>query len=128
MVNSVLEPLLVLVEAAPHGLAVDHQVKCQEEDDDKYRGQAMTPNVDAFVVDHEEAAEDLLRSVKVDAVAVSDVVIILHEAGGGVVVPDELPLLVDLFVIFGVSRLLMRLPDDPFLRVLVFRRDLFVFF
>ena len=49
----------------------------------------MTPNVDAFVVDHEEASDNSSRSVEVDAVAVSDVVIVLHEAGSILVVPDE---------------------------------------
>ena len=56
----------------------------------------MTPDVDALVVNHEEASEYFARSIKVDAVSMSDVAILLHELWSIMICTDEL-LLIDWF-------------------------------
>lgn len=51
----------------------------------------MAPNVHALVVEHKQAPENLLGSVEIDTVPVSDLIIVLHEAGRGLVVANEVP-------------------------------------
>jgi hypothetical protein len=84
---------VVFVEGAAHGFSVDHEVEGDDEDDEEEGGQAVAPDVDALVVEHEEAAEDAFGSVEVYAVAVGDMVVVLHIAGSGLIVSDEMGLL-----------------------------------
>jgi hypothetical protein len=38
----------------------------------------MTPNVDAFVMDHEKTLNNLERSIKVNSVSMRDMLIVFH--------------------------------------------------
>lgn len=49
----------------------------------------MSPNVDTLVMDHEQAAKDLLGRVEVDAVPVSYVLVVFHVHRGLLIVPNE---------------------------------------
>ena len=53
----------------------------------------MTPDVDTLVVNHEETPEDLAGSIEVDAVAMSDVAVLLHELWSILICSDELLLI-----------------------------------
>jgi len=88
VVYAVLQVAVVLVERFAHGLTIDHDVEGEEEEEDEEGGDAVAPDVHALVVQHEQTLENSPGGVKVDAVAMGDVVIVLHELGGSVVVSD----------------------------------------
>jgi hypothetical protein len=50
---------------------------------------AMAPNINALVVDHEKTLEDLFRIVKIDSVPMSNMLIVLHIFRCSVVIPDR---------------------------------------
>lgn len=97
MVETMLYSLMVFVKVLTHGLSVDHEVEGEYEDDDEDGGEAVAPNIDTFVVEHEQASEDLFGGVKVDAIAMSDLIIVFHEAGCGLVVTYKVPLFIVFF-------------------------------
>lgn len=70
----------------------------------------MTPDVDTLIVEHKQAPKDLFGGVKIDAVAMSDFIIVLHEAGGGLVVAYKVPFFIILLAFSWLS-LLSFLPD-----------------
>lgn len=84
------------MERPTHGLAVNDHVEGEEEEEDEDGRDAVTPNVNALVVQHEQTAYDFRRSIEVDAVAMGYVVVVLHKFRCGCVVSDEMPLLVGL--------------------------------
>ena len=81
----------------------DHEdVEKDHENDEKSRCQ-VGPNVHAFVVNHEQALDDFVGSVKVDSIAVGDGIVVLHEVRSCLVVPDEV------FFSLGLFNILIRL-------------------
>lgn len=50
---------------------------------------AMAPDVNALVVDHEKTLEDLFRIVKIDPVPMGNMLIVLHVFRGSVIVTDQ---------------------------------------
>ena len=53
------------------------------------RRHKMSPNIYTFVMDHEQAAKDLLRRIKVDSITVSNVLVIFHVNWSLLIVPNE---------------------------------------
>lgn len=49
----------------------------------------MTPNVDAFIVYHEETLEDFFWSVEIDPVSMCDMLIVFHIFWGSVIVSNS---------------------------------------
>jgi hypothetical protein len=90
VVDPALKVRLVALEGLADGLTIDHEVEGGDEDDDEDCRQAVAPDVDAFVVDHEEAPDDPARSVEVDPITVSDVLVVLHESWSFLIVPNVL--------------------------------------
>ena len=60
----------------------------------------MTPDVDAFVVNHEKTTKDFSRSIEVDPVSMGDMLVIFHEGRSSLKVAYEMLLLV--FFIFDL--------------------------
>lgn len=85
-----LDILTVLREGV---LSVDHEEEGEHDEDQKEGGQAVSPDVHALVVQHEQTAQDSRRSIEVDAVAVRDVQVILHESWCLLVFANEVFLL-----------------------------------
>lgn len=96
VVQAVLQVAVVVVEGAAHGLAVDHDVEGEEEEEDEDGRDAVAPDVDALIVQHEQTPYYFRWGVEVDAVPVGYVVVVLHEFGCGGVVSDEVAFLVSL--------------------------------
>ena len=76
---------------------IDHHKECRNEDQNKHCRQTVTPDVDTLVVNHKKASEDLLRSIEVNAVAMSYVAIFLHKLWSIMKCPDEMLLIGWLF-------------------------------
>ena len=87
VVDSTLDPLLVAMQGSLHGFPIHHEEEGRDEDYDEDSRQAVTPDVNAFVVKHKQAPEYFSGSVKVDSISMGDVVVIFHEARGCLVVP-----------------------------------------
>lgn len=60
----------------------------------------MSPNVDAFIVYHKKTTNYFTRSVKSDPVSVSYVLIVFHEAGCLIIVPNKMARCLYLFFVF----------------------------
>jgi len=88
VVNPLLQIDVILLKRLAQPLAVYHHIERGQEEDNEEGGDAVAPDVHTLVVDHEETPEDLAGSVKVDAVAMGDVAVVLHELRGSVVVAD----------------------------------------
>jgi len=69
--------------------AIDEQCQGNNYDANYYGWQTVTPNVYAFIVDHEETLEDFFWSVEVDSVSMGNVLIIFHVKRGCVIVADS---------------------------------------
>jgi hypothetical protein len=65
----------------------------------------MAPNVDTLIMEHKQAPEDLFGGVEIDAVAMSYFIIVLHEAGGGLVVAYKVPFFIILLAFSWLSLL-----------------------
>lgn len=89
VVHACAESELVVLEGAVHEVGVHDEVEGCDEGDDEEGGQAVAPNIDAFVVHHEQTFHDFARGVEVDAVTVRDVTIFLHVDRGSLISPDE---------------------------------------
>ena len=62
----------VSMEISTNRVAIDDEEEGQEYEDEDDGGQAMRPNVDTFIMDHEQALQYLGGSVEVDAISISD--------------------------------------------------------
>ena len=88
VVKASFQLVLVRLHGILHGLGVDDKVERQQHNDNPDGRQAVTPDVHTFIMDHEEAPQYLFRGVKVDAIAMGDIVVILHLVRGSLVVSD----------------------------------------
>lgn len=88
---------------AHEGQEIDDEA---EQDEGRHK---VAPDVDTLVVELEQAAEDLARRVEADAVAVRDVLVVLHVVGRLLVVSDIVALLVAL----GRVRMLPHFKNTP---------------
>lgn len=52
----------------------------------------MCPNIHALIMDHKEAFQNFRRSIEVDSVPISDIVVINHKLGGRFRVSDIMKL------------------------------------
>jgi transaldolase len=83
-------------------LSVDQQEEGEQEEDQEEGRQTVRPDVDTLVVQHEQTPQDARGSIEVDAVAMCDVQVILHESRRLFVFTNEV------FLLLGrVSRLIM---------------------
>ena len=64
------------------------QVANEEEQEDSR--EEMSPNVDTLIMHSEHSLEYFLRSVKIDAIAMSNILVIFHIARGLLVMPNVL--------------------------------------
>ncbi len=69
-------------------LMIDNNCKRDYERTDDQGWYAVTPYVDAFVMDHEHALEDFFWWVKINPVPMGNMLVIFHVARGCVVVAD----------------------------------------
>ena len=67
----------------------------------------MTPDVDTFVVDHEQTSHDPSWGVEVDPISVSDVLVVPHKLGS-------------LCIVTNVFLLMLRTGDERFLVFFLF--------
>lgn len=93
---------MVIFEIPSHRLPVHHQVKSDDEHDQEDRRQAVTPDVDALVVDHEQTSEYLSGSVESDTVSMGDVLVVLHVVGCSLVLSNEMGVF---FLLLGIDSL-----------------------
>jgi hypothetical protein len=98
MVNSSLDLLLALIHRPPHGLAIDEEDEREQEDHDYNGRQAVTPDVNAFVVNHEQTSQYLFGVVKIDTIPVSYAQIILHECWSSIVISDVMVVFRSIFI------------------------------
>lgn len=98
--DSSLDLLLAFVHRLTHGLAVDEEDEGEQKKDDDHRRQAVAPDIDALVVNHEQTSEYFFGGIKIDSVPVSYVQVILHVGRGCLVVPDVVMLLSHVFYLF----------------------------
>ncbi len=89
VLKTVRQLLLVNSELMRDLLVIHYQCERNYSDADYQCSQAMTPNVHALIVHHEQTPEDLLRTVEVYTVPVRDVLVVFHVPRGCVVVPDR---------------------------------------
>ena len=89
VVHACAESVLVVLEGEVYEIGIDDEVEGSNEGDDKEGGQAVTPDVDALVVHHEQTFHYFARGVEVDAVPMRDVAIFLHVDRGSLIGPDE---------------------------------------
>jgi hypothetical protein len=88
MVDSSLNLLLALGHRAPHDLGINEEDEGEQENADDNGGQAVAPDVNAFVVNHEQTSQYLFGIIEIDTIPVSYPQIILHECRSSIVVPD----------------------------------------
>lgn len=89
VIKTVGKLLLVGWKIVADLFAIDEQCQWNNCDANDYGWQAVTPNVYALIVDHEETLEDFFWSVEVDSVSMGNVLIIFHIPRGSVVVTDS---------------------------------------
>lgn len=90
--ESLFDMRLAVKDGLLDGGLIDHQIEGEKQTQDDDCRQKVAPDVDALVVHHEKAAENLARGIEVDTIAMSNVVVILHVAWGNLVVSDKVSL------------------------------------
>ena len=88
MIHTLIQLLMILVERLPHCLTINHDVEGGQKENDKKSRDAVTPDIDTFIVNHKQTSKYLSGSVKIDSISMSDIVIVLHELGSSVVVSN----------------------------------------
>lgn len=63
-------------------VVIDDEVEGDEEDGEKEEWKEVRPDVDAFVVQHEQAFEELSFGVEVDAIARVYLIVVFEVVGG----------------------------------------------
>lgn len=53
VINSFFDALLVTMQGSFHGLSIYNKEESNDKNDDEEGGEAVTPDVDAFIVKHE---------------------------------------------------------------------------
>ena len=67
----------------------------------------MTPDIDTFIVKHEQAANDSSVSIEVDPITMSDMLIISGKLGCDIIFPYEMIILIIFFNVFLLIFLLL---------------------
>lgn len=111
VVDSSLDLLLAFVHRLAHGLTVDEEDEGEQKKDDHHRRQAVAPDIDALVVNHEQTSKYFFGGIKIDPVPVSYVQVVLHVRRGSLVVPNVVVFLSYIFYVF--VRLLCSLTALP---------------
>jgi hypothetical protein len=88
-VQIMLNFLLVLLEGASDCFPFDNKKEGEDEEDEEKCRQAMRPDIDAFVVQHEEALQNARRSVEINTISMSYAQVVLHELWCLFVLPDK---------------------------------------
>ena len=90
VINPIFKSILITVEGSTHSSPIDNKVKSGDEDNNENGWDAMTPDVDTFIMDHEEASNDPPWSVEVDPISISNMLVVSHELGSSLVVSNVL--------------------------------------
>lgn len=70
---------------------INDESQGDDKDTDDEGRDAVAPDVDAFVVQHEKTFDNFFGSVEVDSVAMRDMLIILHVLRSSVIISDSGP-------------------------------------
>lgn len=79
---------MVFIERLSHRLTINHDVKGYKQEDDENGWNTVTPNVNAFVVDHEQTSQYLPCCGKIDSISMRNIMIVFHEIRSSMVVSD----------------------------------------
>lgn len=104
VINSVLQPRLIVIKGSPYRLSVHHEVKSDDKNNNEDGGQAVAPNVHTLIVNHKQTLYDFFRSVEINAISVGYVMIILHVIWSCLIVANKMRVMMRPFSLTDSSR------------------------
>ncbi len=90
VIDSVLQPRLIVIKGSSHRLSVHQEVKRDDKNNNEHGGQTVTPDVHTLIVNHKQALYDFFSSVEINTISVGDVMIILHVIWSCLIVTNKM--------------------------------------
>jgi hypothetical protein len=113
MVDSIFKSVLVALKRTTHGSPINDEVESCYKDDNENCGDAVAPDVDAFVMEHEQTSDDSSGGVEVDPISIGNILVISHKLGSFLVISDVVSFLIFLvlnkwlLILFLVGRFIL---------------------